>query len=408
MIGSASILRRPGLVPLAAVLVLSNAAEQFALLALLWLATESGAPPLALGAVVLCNRLPAVLAAPAIGRLLDRLAPRRLIVLDNLGRALCLVAAVALMAAQGPGLPLILGLAALLGLPAALTCTGVRVVVPRLVPAAELPVANGVIGIGDHLPYLLGPPLAGLMLAATSGALALLVPAAALVVAALLALGLPAAAGRPASAYAGAAPEPAVRWLGFEPLWRHPALRALLILTTAYFFAYGPLEPALPLFVRDALRAGPEAFGLLWGAFGLGAFLGLVTVKPLARLRPGVVNAAGAVLWGVLLLPVALAETLLPALVCIFLGAFVWAPYAAIEVSVIQRLVPAGQLGAVLAARRALLIAAMPAGAALGGALLELVSAPAVIALSSAACIVVGGACLAVPSLRAVPPPGRP
>jgi hypothetical protein len=191
---------------------------------------------------------------------------------------------------------------------------------------------------------------------------------------------------------------------GLGPLVRSPALRALLVLSITYFFAYGPLEASLPIYVNRQLGQDATVYGLLWMFFGAGALAGLATVRPLGRLRPGMVNALSTVGWGVVLIPLALFASTPVACVLMFCGAFVWAPYTAVEISTIQRLVPASQHGAVLGARRAVLVVASPAGAAVGGVLLTWLNAAQMIAISGIACIVIGLACLATRGIRAIPP----
>jgi hypothetical protein len=81
---------------------------------------------------------------------------------------------------------------------------------------------------------------------------------------------------------------------------------AIIALSTAYYLVYGPFETAAPSLVRVRLNAGEAAYGLLWTVFGAGAILGLLVAPALARRRPGFVNASGALLWGLIMLPVAL------------------------------------------------------------------------------------------------------
>ncbi len=184
-------------------------------------------------------------------------------------------------------------------------------------------------------------------------------------------------------------------------------MRALLILTVVYFLSYGPLEPAIPVYTRNHLGAGAGAYGAMWSALGAGALVGLLMIPALSRLRAGVVNAAGALLWGIALLPLLAVNMLPAALVIMFVGGLVWAPYVATEVTVIQRCVPPEQHGAAFGARRAVIVASSPTGAALGGVLLEHYSSLSVVGLSAAACIVAGGICLALPSVRDAAPPAR-
>jgi predicted MFS family arabinose efflux permease len=180
------------------------------------------------------------------------------------------------------------------------------------------------------------------------------------------------------------------------------------VLSATYYLAYGPLEPALPVYVRHQLHAGPAAYGVLWGVFGAGALAGLLLVRPLGRLRPGVVNALGAVAWGLLVAPMALVGDVPVAYALFFCGAVAWAPYTALEMTVLQRRVPPARLGEAIGARKAVLVAASPAGAALGGLVTTPRTAPLVIAASAAACALAGLGCLLSRDLRAVPGTPRP
>jgi hypothetical protein len=272
----------------------------------------------------------------------------------------------------------------------------VRVAVPRLVGDRDLAPANGLLSVGDQLPLLVGPAAAGALLTVVDGPTALLLPAAALVVAGVLARRL----GELQVPSRGRAPS----GNGFQLIWRTPAVRALFLLSIVYFFAYGPLEPALPLFAKDVLAVGPAGYGALTAAIGGGAMAGLVFVRALSRLRPGIVNACGAIAWGIALFPVVLMHELVPAIVVLFVAGVMWAPYVAIEATVIQRLIPIERHGEVFGARRSLVVGASPAGAALGGTLLGVLPSTTVIGASALATIVAGLACLASPALRAVRP----
>ncbi|WP_157548353.1 MFS transporter [Nonomuraea candida] len=399
--------KSPGLRRITLSTLLSGTADQFALIALIWLVFESTGSPAAMGFLVLCNRLPAVISAPLCGPRLDRGNAVRLVIYSYLIRALCLVAFPVLFVYDLLSLPVILVLATVIGAAYPLADVGGRTLIPRVVDESDLPSANGLMSMGDQFPYLIGPALGGAFVA-LAGPWSLLLSAAACLLAVLLMRGVRAHAPRPHGAGQAPSGGPA-GWFGFRPLLSDPAVRALVLLTFVYFLAYGPLEPALPLYSRDFLAAGAVGYGLLWSAIGAGALAGLVTVPFLARRRPGVVNAMGAILWGVLLFPLILVDTLPAAMLILFVAGFVWAPYVATEVSVVQRRVPASSHGAVFGARKALLVIASPSGAAFGGLLLEGMSATSVILLSSVTCVLAGAVCLALPSVRAVlPPPRRP
>ena len=382
------------------VLVLSATADAFALVALLWYLTVSHASAAALGGLVLAAGVPAVASGPLIGRWLERRPARWLLAADNLARAAVLLLVTALAAARVLTLPALFALAAVTGVLSPVTYAGSRVLLPALVAEPDLVRANGMLAIGDQFPLLAAPALAGVAASLLGGTTALVIPAAALALAGWAAAGLPAAPpGSPAGANRGTAgprrdPPP------LRARQRNPALRALLGLTGAYYFAYGPLEPAMPLYAHEVLHSGGTGYGALWSAFGLGALLGLLVVGRLARLRPGIVNAAGTALWGAATLPLALVGALPAALLVMLAGGLIWGPYGAIETATIQRITPLRRHGTVFGVRRGIQVAATPAGAAAGGLLLARLPPQAVIGLAAGSCVLVGVLGLLYPPLR--------
>jgi hypothetical protein len=175
---------------------------------------------------------------------------------------------------------------------------------------------------------------------------------------------------------------------------------ALIVLSTAYYLAYGPFETAMPAFIRDRLHASPGAYSLVWTAFGLGAVAGLAAAPMLARRRAGLVNALGATVWGLVMLPVAVVGTVPGAIGLFLLGGVVWGPYTTVEAGAIQRWTPPSRHGAVFGLQRALLGTAAPTGAAIGAAAVPYTAPHVVLALSAALCAVAGLLALAHPGLR--------
>lgn len=395
--------RFPGLGKLTTSSLLAETADEFASIAVIWVVlVETDSPALA-GLAVLCRRFPEIITGPVLGAWFDRWHPVRLTAIGFVTRTVCL-GGIALLASIGSfNIVVVLGLCLVMGITNPLARVGTRVITPRLIPKQDLQVANGVLTIGDQFPYLIGPILGG-ALAGFAGAWSLLVPAAMGLVATVLIIqvkvpessapaGLQAKVGLVAS------------WVaGFKPLVTIPVVRAMMILTVIYFITYGPLLTAIPMFAKDTLGEGGAAYGAMWSAMGVGALAGLVMVPRLARFRPAVVNAVSAVVWGLLLLPLLLVTDLPTALVVMFLGGFAWAPYSSTEISVIQDAVPERQHGAVFGARRSVIVASSPSGAALGGLLLLHLSATEVIGISAVACVVGGLFCLALPSVRAMKP----
>jgi predicted MFS family arabinose efflux permease len=397
--------RFPGLGALTGATLLSETADQFAQVAMIWIVLVGSHSPADAGLVVLCQRAPEIISGPLLGSRFHRWPPVALTAGGFFVRGAS-IAAIAVASQLGSlNVHIVLALCVIMGITNPLAKVGTRVMLPMVVPDGELHVANGVLSVGDQFPYLVGPALGG-ALAGFAGASSLFAPAALCLLATILitrvriAPRIPQAQTLAQDDAARSRPRDATAWLGFRPLLRIPVVRAMMTLTVIYYISYGPLLPAIPVYARSQLHANSAGYGAMWSALGLGALAGLILIPRLSRLRPAVLNAVGVALWGVVLLPLVAVHALILALVIMFICGVVWAPYAATEISVIQHWVPSRQHGSVFGARRSVIVASSPAGAALGGLLLESLTPAQVIGLSAAACILGGAACLAFPSIR--------
>ena len=397
LISLRSPLRRPVYLRLWLGQAISRFGDQFTVIALLWFVLQLTGSGTAVGLVVLCFELPAVITGPLLGRLLDRLQPRLLMVGDNLLRAL-VIALIPLLGVLGIlQMWQIYVLALCAGALSPVTLIGVRVILPALVPDSELDDANALSSFNLQFAALAGPVTAGVVVAVVGGPWALLIDAASFLVMGMLALTLPniPRAHLTESSHTGDG------WLGFGLLFTRKDLRTLTLLAAVFFFSYGPLEAALPVYNQVILHAGATGYGLLWTGFGVGAVIGALGTHLVARYhRPGLLLACIALLWGALLAPLAFLHQLPLAMLFLALAGCAWAPYMAIETSLLQRLVPEHLRGRLFGARSTLTTAAAPLGAVLGGLLLGVSSAPAVIGLSALACVLTGALGLASPALK--------
>ncbi len=379
----------------------SRLGDQFTGLALVWFVLQVTGSGTAVGLVILCFRLPSIVSGAVAGRLLDRYQPRRLMVLDNVARAVAVGGIPVLFHLGLLNMPLIYALALVAGALSPITEVGTRMLLPHLVADEELEGANALIALTWQVAFLLGPAVAGLVVARLGGPWVLLLDATTFLLMGVLLASLPHVERRPDAGEV----ERGNRF-GFGTLARVPAVRAVTALSLVFFFAYGPLETALPSYSLEVTRAGPTGYGLLWSAFGVGALLGLLMLGRVAGLaRPGVALAIIAVLWGVCLLPLTAFHSLPAAMLFLCLAGLAWSPYNVIETSLIQRAVPASLRGRVFGARSTLLAAGAPLGAALGGLLLDRSNAVTVIAFSALACVTAGACGLLSRTLRNVTRP---
>ena len=242
-----------------------------------------------IGLLGLVQFVPFMLLTPLAGLVADRMDRRYVAAAAT---AVDLVIAVVLALANAADmltLPFLFTLAALYGAARVFIGPSLSAIVPNVVPAELLPKAIAISSVAWQSAAVLGPALAGFLLA-RDPALPYWLSAAALLlaIAALLAIRH--------RAPPAAAKEPPLKLMGdgARYVWRE---RFLLGCVTLDLFAVllGGATAMLPAFAYDVLHVGDEGLGLMRAAPALGASLVAVYLgfKPIAR------NVGTKMLWGV-------------------------------------------------------------------------------------------------------------
>ncbi len=143
--------------------------------------------------------------------------------------------------------------------------------------------ANALFTSAEHVGYLLGAPIAGLLIAAFGVGGALWVTVAAFAFRRARRRGfvrMPRPAPPPQRARA-----PALRE-AIAFIWADPALRALVVFPTAAVLLVGPLVPiVLPVLAREAF-GDPVVLGLMVASYGAGGLLGAAALRGVRFARP--------------------------------------------------------------------------------------------------------------------------
>lgn len=376
--------------------LLSLFGDAFTMIALSWFvlqATESGT---ATAGILLTLQLPAILTSMVIGSLIDRFQPRTIMTIDN-GLRTVIVGLIPVLYWLGLlELWLLFVLTFLAGMLVPATEVGARSILPDLVEDQDLDAANMLWSFSTNLALVVGPAVAGLLVASFGGPSVLLIDAATFAIMALLAITLPVLKRNQSPVEA-----PLSERLGLRQLWDLKVVRYTTLLSLVFFFSYGPLEAALPLYSDAILQTDARGYGLLWTGLAIGALIGTLSSATLSkRVRLGIALPLIALLWGASLLPLVVINDLWLACGLLFLGGLMWGPYTPMEMTLLQRNVPKEQLGRVFGARSTLLTGGSPLGLAVGGIMLAFVPATSVIAFSAIACIVVGLGGLISPAFR--------
>jgi MFS family permease len=332
-------------------------------------------------AIGLVDAAPFVLStilALAIGLGRTRVPPRTLLIADCVLRSLTL-AALGILAVTGRlTLPiLIAGL--LFGATFRMAgSSSRRLLATSMADDAGRFAVNGLLGLNATFAlYIVGPILGGVIVASTSAGVALFFDSfGALILLAAVLISVPRTA-RDADALQRPSHQS-----GWQILRRRPVAARLLVVEFFFNFFYMPIEVALPLYVSGTLNADASGLGLMWGALGVGAFVGAALVNQLRHLPHRHVLIAIIGLWAMCPIALAFVGNLTVAMTVFGLGGLVWAPFTPIAYSFLQSgLEPDEQQQVVTLWTTGSMVAA-PLGLVVGGPLIELAGTTGGLALS--------------------------
>jgi len=254
-----------------ATLLVRTAASMWELALVLFILVRYESPALA-GIAVFLSVAPGVLVSPLAGALLDRHGRIRLMVADYTISALALALVVGL-SRYDPPLPILLLLIAVASLTNPLGTAGARSLFPLVVPRRLWDRSNAVDSVGYTLTTVIGPPLAGAIVAVTAPEIAILVTAMVYLGGAIVIAGVRDVDDRqdaPGSVIAEARS-------GLLYVLRHPTLRGLALGLSVMNLAVGVLIVALPVLVFTRLGGSVSAVGGLWAIIGVaGVVTGLI------------------------------------------------------------------------------------------------------------------------------------
>ncbi|MBI4499412.1 MAG: MFS transporter [Chloroflexi bacterium] len=348
----------------------SNLGDGVTLVAAPLLAAALTRDPALVAGLAFAQRLPWLLFPLLSGALADRFDRRRIMAAVAVFRAALIGVLGVTVVLDVASIPLLYTAFFLLSAGETLFDVAAVAILPAVVPRDGLPKANArLAGTLTVTNQFVGPPLGGFLFA-TAAALPFLLGAGGLAAAAALILALPGAfriervegASLPALRIEMAE---GIRWL-----WHHRLLRTLALALALLNITLVAQVSIMVLFAQERLGLGPQGYGVLVAAYGVGGVLGsLVAHRVIARLGAGRTLRIAMLIEAAV--PAALALTRAPLLagaILVFFGvhAVVW---GALLTSLRQDLTPARLRGRVESAYRLLEHGGAAPGALLGGLL---------------------------------------
>ena len=255
-------------------------------IALAWLVIELSGSALAVGALAFCRFVPFLLFGLAAGVVVDRFDTRRLLVATQ-GTAMLVSIALAVVTLAGLAtLPVVYALAAVGGLVLVFDAPGRQTLTFQMVGPKEL---QNAVALNSGLfngSRVIGPAIAGVVIALVGTGLCFVVNAVSFL-SVLLSLDLM----REEELTRREAPETRV-FAGIREglAWAYhaPLARIVLAVVTVVSLVGFNFHVLVPLLASQTLDVGAETFGLLSAAFGLGALVGALATASLREASPRV------------------------------------------------------------------------------------------------------------------------
>ena len=338
-------------------------------IALAWLVIELSSSPLAVGALAFCRFVPFLLFGLAAGVIIDRFDTRRLLVATQAAAMLVSVVLAIVTLAGWATLGVVYALAAIGGLVLVFDAPGRQTLTFQMVGESELQNAVALNSGLFNASRVIGPALAGVLIAVVGTGLCFVVNAFSFL-AVLVALYLMRESElypvekRPGTKVVAGIREGLV-WAVHTPL-----ARIVLIVVTVVSLVGFNFHVLVPLLASQTLNVGAGMFGVLSAAFGLGALVGALATASLREASPRVF-VGGAVGFSLSMLALAFVSSIDVALVLLLLLGMSFSLFTSSANALVQLSSPAHLRGRVMSLYLFAFAGLAPIGGLVAGLLAE-------------------------------------
>lgn len=343
-----------------------------------WLVLVVTDSPFSLGLTSLAQAVPNLSLALVGGAIADRLDRKRVLVLTQIAVGVVYVVIGTLAVAGVAQLWHLVALAFLLGAVRVFDQPSRQALLPHLVPRDDIPNAVAMGSLAWQIPRLVGPALAGLLIAAIGVGQAFFAIALGAGGCGLL-FSLIRVDSNPAREGTASLVRDVVDGLAFIV---HNQLFLALMGMTFFNSVFGmSYQILLPVFARDVLHAGPQGYGVLNAVAGVGGLGGSLAAAYLGRKRrKGLQALLGSAAFGLLLVGFGSSSWFPLSLAIMFAMSLANQLYMTTITSALQLNVPDALRGRVMGVW-GLTWSLMPLGGAIAGTVAEYAGAPTAVML---------------------------
>ena len=341
-----------------------------------------------LGLIGFAAQIPVFVLAPLGGVIADRVNRHRVLIATQTSMMVLALMLAALTLSSRVAVWEVFTLAALLGVANAFDIPARQAFVAEMVEREDLANAIALNSSMVNGARIVGPAIAGLVVAAVGEGWCFLINGLSYVavLAALLRMHVK-PSGAPSSM--PSAWDSIVE--GFAFAWQKTPVRALLLLLGLVSLMGMPYSVLMPIFAEEILHGGPDSYGLLMSASGVGALAAAATLTVRKSVRGlGRWVALSAAGFGVCLIGFSVSRALWLSALLLVPAGFCMMMEMASSNTLIQSMVPDRLRGRVMAVYSMMFMGMAPLGALMAGALAQPLGARATVVIGGMACIVGG------------------
>jgi MFS family permease len=352
-----------------------------------WLVYRLTKSSLLLGTVGFAGQIPTFLLAPLAGVIVDRIDRRKVLVWTQTLAMVQSLALAWLTLSHRINIAEILVLSATQGVINAFDMPGRQSFMIRMVEdRADLSNAIAINSSMVNTARLVGPSLAGLLIAATNEGWCFFVDGASYiaVIASLMMMRIQ----QEQPEHAGATMVEQLRQ-GWDYVSSSLPIRSILLLFALISLMGWPFMVLMPIFAGQVLHGGPHTFGFLVGAVGVGSLVSALSLV-LRRSVRGLLKVIpiGAAVFGVGLVAFGFSRSLWLSIPLMFITGFGMMQGVTTSNTILQTLVDEKMRGRVMSYYTMAFVGMAPFGSLLAGTLAHAIGAPRTVIISGAACLV--------------------
>ena len=291
--------------------------------------------PVLLGIVGAARILPYVLLSVPAGIVADRYDRRLILLVTDVGRGILMLVLAAAVIAGSPTI-VIVAVSILAACLSTFFGPAIAALVPTLVDETDLGPANSAWATLDNVAFIVGPAVAGILLASGNLAIAFLLNAVSFGIVAIVLWRLPAPApARPEEDETVVEPERPVKWQELVGPLAGP-----FVLDSATSLVGGGLGVLVVIIALETLNAGEAGTGYLNAAIGVGGVVAGIAAGALLARRLSIPLLIGGIAGGAGLVWLAIAGNLLVAMLAIGIAVAGLLLLEVVNTTLIQRIVP--------------------------------------------------------------------